>query len=330
MPSAITNKAMIIKEVQMSRYIPFTEEELYQAHHKDIKQYLESIGEKVLHSGTEYMWAQHDSVKFRGHVWYQHSTGAKGTAVNFLMEFFDYSFQDAVITLLDGKYMATRNTRPEDMLGKQPDETYHKKHKVILPPKNPNNKRLYAYLCTARCINPDVVTYFIRKQLIYEDKDNHNIVFIGKDKKGIIRYAGLKGTLTDKPFRREITGSNKNYCFRHISTSDTLYVFEAFIDLFSYISLFHMNYDWHKFNYIALGGLYVDVLKKFLNSYPHIKNIVICTDNDFNSPDGKNHGQEFAVKVKKDLDQRHSVIIHTPKLKDWNEVLTERRKEEKT
>lgn len=311
------------------KFIPFTEEEIYQAAHKDIKQYLESIGEKVLHSGTEYMWAKHDSVKFRGHVWYQHSTGAKGTTIDLLMEFFGHSFQDAVITLLDGNYYATRNTRPEDMIGKQPDETHHKKHKVITPPKNSDNKRLYAYLCSARCINPEVVKYFINKRLIYEDKDNHNIVTIGKDKNGIIRYAGLKGTLTDKPFRREISGSNKNYCFRHISTSDTLYVFEAFIDLFSYISLFHLDYQWHSFNYIALGGLYIEVLKKFLNDYPHIKIIVICTDNDYKSSDGVNHGQEFAVKVKTQFSKNYKVMIHTPVLKDWNEVLISRKKENK-
>ncbi len=320
---------MIIKEAHMSRFIPFTEEELYQAAHKDIKHYLESVGEKVLHSGTEYMWARHDSVKIRGHVWYQHSTGAKGTAVNFLMEFFGYTFQDAVITLLDGKYSATRNTRPEDLIGKQSDERKHKNHKVILPPKNTDNKRLYAYLCTARCIAPEVINYFIRKQLIYEDKNNHNIVIIGKDKKGIIRYVGLKGTLTDKPFKGEVTGSNKNYCFRHIGTSDTLYVFEAFIDLFSYITLFQTVSNWHTYNHIALGGLYIDVLKKFLTDYPHIKTIVICTDNDFNSSDKINHGQDFANKANKLLSSTHKIIIHTPNLKDWNEVLIDRRKESK-
>lgn len=311
----------------MSRFIPFTEEELYQAAHKDIKQYLESIGEKVLHSGTEYMWERHDSVKIRGHVWYQHSTGAKGTAINFLMEFFRFSFQDAVITLLDGNYIATRNTRPIDMTGKQPDEKRHKQHKVILPPKNTDNKRLYAYLCSSRGINADVVSYFVQKRLIYEDKDNHNIVFIGKDKNGIIKYAGLKGTLTDKSFRREINGSNKSYCFKHIGTSDTLYVFEAFIDLFSYITLFHTNYDWHNFNYIALGGLNSEGLKKILADYTHIKELVICTDNDYNSPDGINHGQEFAKKIKTQFKQKYRIMINTPKLKDWNEVLINRKEE---
>lgn len=109
----------------MSKFIPFTDEELYQAHHKDIKEYLESIGEKVLHSGTEYMWEAHDSVKIRGHIWYRHSTGESGTAVNFLMTFFDFSFQEAVITLLDGNYKATSNSKPVDFINK-PD-IYHKK-----------------------------------------------------------------------------------------------------------------------------------------------------------------------------------------------------------
>lgn len=311
------------------KFIPFTKEELYQAAHKDIKQYLESIGEKVLHSGTEYMWERHDSVKIRGHVWYQHSTGAKGTAVNFLMEFFNYSFQDAVITLLDGRYIATRKTRPEDMLGSQPDEKRHKQHKVILPPKNSDNKRLYAYLCSYRGISSETVAYFVQKRLIYEDKDNHNIVYIGKDKKDVVRYVGLKGTLSNKPFKGEINGSNKDFCFRHIGTLDALYVFEAFIDLFSYIDLFLSEYKWRSLNYIALSGLYINVLKKFLESYPHIKNIVICTDNDFKSSDGINHGQKFAYTVKKELNQKYSVTIHTPALKDWNEVLINRKKNEK-
>lgn len=305
----------------MSKFIPFTEEEIYQAAHKDIKDYLESIGEKVLRSGTEYKWARHDSLKFRGHVWYQHSTGEKGTAIDLLMVFFGFSFQDAVITLLDGRYTATAKSRPEDFVGKQQDEKYHKKHKIILPPPNPNNKRLYAYLCNFRAVNPEVVKYFVDKKLIYEEKNNHNIVFIGTDKKGIIRYAGLKGTLTDKPFRGEVGGSNKDYCFRHIGSSEILYVFESFIDLFSYISLFMIDRDWKKDNFLAMCGLYYDVLKKFLDDNKSIKTIIIGTDNDYNSKDGKNHGQEFANTVKNKLGNKYDVRIHTPKLKDWNEII---------
>lgn len=307
----------------MSKYIPFTKEELWEAHHKDIKEYLESIGETVLKSGTEYMWERHTSLKFRGHVWYQHSTGEKGTIVNLLTTFFDFTFQEAVITLLDGKYSATRNTTAMDIANAP--EKRHPKSNIILPQKNENNKRLFAYLCNYRKIDPIVVKYFVNKNLIYEDKNNHNIIYIGKDKKGVIKYAGKKGTLSDINYRGELTGSDKKYCFRHIGTSDTLYVFEAFIDLFSYISLYQLQDNWHIFNYIALGGLNYDILNYFLNSYPHIKKIIICTDNDYNSKDGINHGQVFAKRVKETLSEKYYTDIHIPELKDWNEVLINKR-----
>ena len=308
----------------MSHFIPFTEEELYQAAHTDIKNYLESIGEKVLHSGSEYMWAAHDSVKIRGHVFYQHSTGEKGTAVNFLMCFFNYSFQDAVITLLGGNYIATRKTRPEDMLGKQPDERHHKKSKIILPPKNATNNRLYAYLCKTRKIDINVANYFVRKHLIYEEAQHHNIVFVGKDKNNNVKYAGLKGTLTNHPFKGELPGSNKLYGFKHIGTSDVLFVFEAFVDLLSYITLFQTDENWQQNNYIALNGLVYDTLKKVLSDYSHIKQIFICTDNDFKSSDGINHGQIFAKKVQNSLSKKYEVNIITPVQKDWNEVLIQK------
>lgn len=307
----------------MSRFIPFTEEELYTANHRNIKEVLEGLGQSVAKSGTEYLWIEHNSLKFRGHVWYQHSTGDKGTTVTLLINFFDYSFQDAVIYLLDGKYMATRNSTPSE-ISKIP-VPYHQKAKIVLPQKHTDNKRLLGYLCKARGINISVVQYFIKCNMIYEEAEHHNIVFTGKDKKGVIKYAGLKGTLTDKPFRRELTNSDKRYCFRHIGTSNILYVFEAFIDLFSYITLFHLSMDWHKFNYIALGGLYYDILLNFLKTYPHIKTVVICTDNDYQS--NPNKGQEYAKLTQtKLLHQGYNTKIHTPIKKDWNEVLKENTK----
>lgn len=308
----------------MAKYIPFTDDELYRAHHYDIKTYLESIGETVLKSGTEYMWEKHDSVKIRGHVWYRHSTGDKGTAVNFLTNFFGFTFQEAVITLLNGNYKATKNTKAIDYADSS--TVKHKIQKIISPPKNNNNKRLYAYLCKHRGIDYKIVRYFVERKLIYEDKNNHNIVFIGKDKAGNIQYIGLKGTLTDKPYKSEYSGNNPKYSFKHISSSDTLYVFEAVIDLFSYINLFLLSKDnesWKKENYIALGGLKYLPLQKLLNSYPHIKKVVICTDNDMHNSDGINYGQIFAQKCKEKLSSFYDVKIEVPKLKDWNEDLIE-------
>lgn len=304
----------------MPKFKHFTPEELYQAKHASIKDFLEGIGEKVLKSGTEYMWEKHDSVKIRGHVFYRHSTGQKGDAIEFLTEFFDFNFQDAVITLLNGKYMATRNTTALEAAA-VPAPYHPKSKKIILPQPNENNNRLYGYLCGYRKIDSSVVSYFIARKLIYEEREHHNIVYVGKDKTKAIRYAALKGTSSYKPFKLELYGSNKMYCFRHIGSSDVLYLFEAFVDLLSYITLYHLNIPWHTHNYLALGGLYTDILLRFLKDYPHIKRIVICTDNDFNSSDGINHGQQYAYKIKDYLCNQYNVRIDTPYLKDWNEIL---------
>lgn len=312
----------------MSRYIPFTEEEKYIAHHSDIKAYLESIGEKVLKSGTEFMWAKHDSVKFRGHVYYRHSEDDGGDIVKFLMTFFDFSYQEAVITLLDGKYMAGKHTTA--LNAARAYSPYHPKTaNIVLPKKNKNNNRLYAYLCQYRKIDPSVVKYFVNQHLIYEteekrnDKTFHNICYIGKDGRGVIRYAGIKGTFSNNSFSGDVYNSKKEYCFRHIGTSNVLFVCEAFIDIFSYITLYQLDEPWKTYNYIALAGLSLDVLKAFLKSNRHIKTIVICTDNDYNSSDGVNHGQRFATQAKDSLSTSYRVRIDTPYKKDWNEILME-------
>lgn len=303
----------------MSKFIPFTEEELYRAAHSDIKTILENFGEAVEKSGSEYLWKKHDSVKFRGHIFYQHSTGNKGTAVNFLMEFFGYSFQDAVIYLLDGKYIATRKTQAKDLMYNQPDEKKHKPQPVILPPKAPTNNRLFAYLCKTRGISHSIVYQFLQLGLIYEEALHHNIVFIGKDRKGIVRYAGLKGTISNKPYRGELPNSNKLYSFKYVnSKSNVVYVFEAFIDLMSYINLY-INNNWQDYNYLTLNGLSEQPLTKFLKDYPNIKIINVCTDNDFQAK--KNYGQIFAEKISKKYSNSFTVNIITPHKKDWNEDL---------
>lgn len=305
----------------MSKFIHFTQEEIYKAKHSSIKNYLESIGETVLKSGTEYMWAKHDSVKFRGHVFYRHSNPEqKGDAIQFLIEFFDFSFQEAVITLLDGKYMATRNTTALEAAA-VPSKYHPKTKNIIAPQPFENNRRLYGYLCSYRKIDKTVVDYFIRRKLIFEECEHHNIVFLGKDKKGVIRYAGLKGTSSDKPFKGELRGSNKIFCFRHIGNSNVLFVFEAFVDLLSYITLYHLNLPWHTYNYLATSGLDWETIKRFLRDYPHINSVVLCYDNDYNSSDGINHGQQFAYMVQDYLINNYDVRIDNPYLKDWNEIL---------
>lgn len=308
----------------MSKFIHFTENEIYRAAHVNIKDFLESKGEKVLRSGTEYMWERHDSVKFRDHVWYRHSTGDKGTVINFLCTFYNMSFQDAVITLLNYSKDDVSVRRLEDK------SKSREKKKFCLPQKYENNDRLFDYLCGFRCIDKDVVSYFVDNNYIYESRikykgrDIYNCVFVGYDNKHKARYAALKGTNSYYPYTGEVEDSEKSYGFNYIGGSEILYAFEAAIDLLSYISLFRLNEPWKKDNYVALGTLSRLALDRVLIDYPNIRKIYLCLDNDSTSK--KNRGQIAAQKFMGIYKEKgYSVETLVPTLKDWNEDLKEKR-----
>ena len=54
--------------------------------------------------------------------------------------------------------------------------------------------RVFAYLLKTRGLDADVVSYFARRKLLYEDAAHHNAVFIGTDEGGCPRHAHLRST----------------------------------------------------------------------------------------------------------------------------------------
>lgn len=303
----------------MSKYVHFSQEQLDRAAHTDIKSFLEAKGENVEKSGSEWMWAANHSVKIRGNVFYDHSTGDTGTAINFLCEFYNMKFPDAVYTLIGDDYAGARLDRAF--------EVHHKEQKpFLLPKRNRNMQRVYAYLMQERHIEDDIITFFAHQRTLYESEKTHNCVFVGLDAKGKPRAAHEKGTLSDRPFRGDVDGSEKDYFFNYFGGSDRLYVFEAPIDLMSYICL-NKTRSWQQHNFIALGGLSDRALARFLVEHPNIKHILFCLDNDFNArkkngtPD-ENHGQIMAEQYRiKYAGQGFDTGIITPKCKDWNDVI---------
>jgi hypothetical protein len=150
---------------------------------------------------------------------------------------------------------------------------------MILPPKNDNYRRLFAYLIKTRGLSQEVVSDFVHRNLIYEDAIHHNIVYCGMDPAGKIRYAGLRGTadLYGKPFKMDVAGNDKNYGVNIVNKdSYELKVFESVIDCMSYIDMKHDNVS----NKLILGMVEDNPLEQFLQDYHHIKRIVFCLDND--------------------------------------------------
>ena len=75
--------------------------------------------------------------------------------------------------------------------------------------------------------------FFFASGDIYEDAAHHNAVFVGRDEDGIPRYAHSKGTAGN--FRLDVKGSDKafNFCYR--GEGERVFVFEAPVDLLSFL-----------------------------------------------------------------------------------------------
>ena len=138
---------------------------------------------------------------------------------------------------------------------------------------------LISYLNQERGISKTVIEWFLRTGLIYESRHYHNVVFKGNDKDGVTRFASMRGVFDKqgKPFKCDVAGNDKNYGFNVVNEDSTeLVVFEAAIDLMSYMDIF-TDFESNK---LALGMLADAPLETFLGEHPQITSIRFCLDGD--------------------------------------------------
>ena len=212
----------------MSSYIHFTEEQKQRAAAVDLEEFLRCRGEKLLSSGREKRLASDHSVTVRGNEWYDHAEERGGHAVSFVQRFYSLSYPDAVTMLLGGELGTAYPSAGE--------RTEEPVKPFALPPANKDMRRVFAYLIKHRGIAKDVVAHFAKAGLLYEDAEYHNAVFVGTDAEGVPRHAHKRSANSyGKAFRLNVEGSDPRYSFHHVGTDRSLYVFEAPIDMLSYI-----------------------------------------------------------------------------------------------
>ena len=180
-----------------------------------------------------------------------------------------------------------------------------------LPERNESCEIARKYLIEQRKLSEQLVDQMIEKGDIYESKNYHNVVFVGRGKEQNPRYAAMRGT-DEKRYCGEARGSEKTYGFGHIGTDEKLFVFESPIDLLSYITA--VPEEWEKHSYISLGGLSEKAMKRMYTEYPHIHFIYLCLDND---EPGNERCRQFVSLIPEEL----SVYRLEPVKKDWNECL---------
>ena len=288
-------------------YIHFTEEQKRQANAVDLVEFLRFKGEPLTRSGRELRMGRNHSVTVRGNEWYDHAAEKGGGPVSFLKEFYGMNYPEAVLALLnqDVSQPCIQVDTPREKVKKT----------FTLPPASENNRRAFAYLLKHRHLDRDVLTTFVQLGLIYEDQKYHNAVFVGIDKDGTPRHAHKRSTNSQgRSFRMTVEGSDFRYAFNWPGTSGHLLVFEAPIDMLSFLSMYHDS-NWAMHSYVALCGTSSQPLLGMLERCPNIKTVHLCLDND-------QAGQLATRRLAKAVREKGlAVDARVPVGKDWNEDL---------
>ena len=279
----------------------YTQAQIDKANAVDLEKFLRAQGETLVRSGKEYRWKAHDSLTVCGNKWFRHSQSKGGLPVDFVMEFYGKSFLEAVQMLTGEPGEAQPEADPA------PSPAFR------LPLRNVTNANILNYLTQERKLSPSLVNFFIAAGDIYEDAAHHNVVFVGRDADGHPRYASSRG-IREK-FRQDAAGAEKAFGFAHRGTDKQLLVFEAPIDLLSFIELFPKN--WQQHNYLSLGGVSGKALRQFLSERPDVERVFLCLDAD-------KAGEDACKRLAALLPDTVSVTRIQPCMKDWNDVLVHR------
>ena len=279
----------------------YTQAQIDKANAVDLEKFLRAQGETLVRSGKEYRWKAHDSLTVCGNKWFRHSQSKGGFPVDFVMEFYGKSFPEAVQMLTGEPGEAQPEADPA------PSPAFR------LPLRNVTNANILNYLTQERKLSPSLVNFFIAAGDIYEDAAHHNVVFVGRDADGHPRYASSRG-IREK-FRQDAAGAEKAFGFAHRGTDKQLLVFEAPIDLLSFIELFPKN--WQQHNYLSLGGVSGKALRQFLSERPDVERVFLCLDAD-------KAGEDACKRLAALLPDTVSVTRIQPCMKDWNDVLVHR------
>ena len=279
----------------------YTQAQIDKANAVDLEKFLRAQGETLVRSGKEYRWKAHDSLTVCGNKWFRHSQSKGGLPVDFVMEFYGKSFPEAV-QMLTGE--------PGEV---QPEADPAPSPAFRLPLRNVTNANILNYLTQERKLSPSLVNFFIAAGDIYEDSSHHNVVFVGRDADGHPRYASSRGI--QEKFRQDAAGAEKAFGFAHRGTDKQLLVFEAPIDLLSFIELFPKN--WQQHNYLSLGGVSGKALRQLLSERPDVERVFLCLNAD-------KAGEDACKRLAALLPDTMSATRIQPCMKDWNDVLVHR------
>ena len=285
-----------------------TPEQIAQAKEWDLLTYLQRYDpHQLVHvGGSTYCTREHDSLKISNGKWnwFSRKIGGK-TALDYLIKVQGFSFTQAVEALA-GPNLSHPPPAVQAGLKEQGPR------KLVLPQASRCATHIVSYL-HGRGIDYDVIDYCIQTGRLYESLPYHNAVFVGRDENGTAKHAHMRSTNSwGDPFRLNVEGCDPRYSFHYDGKDGRLYVFEAPIDLLSYISL-HPD-RWQDHSYVACCGTSAIPVITCLDRMARPEEVVLCLDND-------GPGRTASAAIQKKLSE-YEVIDNPPhRGKDYNDQL---------
>ena len=281
----------------------YTQQQVQAAQHTDLVSFLASRGETTVRKGRDYLWEKHQ-VWINGHEWFSHYENVGGNAIDFVRRYYGLDFRDAVRELI-------RTDASECVPVPVSSPPSKEKKPLVLPERNPATDRVTAYLTEKRFVSWEIVSVFIDNGTLYESADHHDCVFVGMDENGNPRHCHKRSTGGD--FKQTMPGSEAEFSFHYNGADDSLFVFEAPIDMLAYITLYPDG--WQDHSYVALCSVADRALTHRLEVNPNLRKVFLCLDNDA-------AGRTAAERMKESLSERgYEVEILLPTSKDWDEDL---------
>ena len=268
------------------------QELIKQARQTNLVAYLIDKGESLKRVGKNFMLESHDSLYIKDNMFIWYSRNTKGNSIDFLMCYYNFTFQQAV----------------EELTSKSLEDIQIPPYEPSEPPvRADNEKRVLGYLCKKRCLESGIIFSLIKQGKLYQDTNgNCNFVITDWEEKTI--GAEIVGT-GDTRYKQITTHSTYGF---HISVgkiTDILY-FESAIDLLSCYQLYQDKFTHHLF--VSLGGLNGSIVSELYKLHSDKKHW-LCVDND-------QAGTEFIQQEKEKIEVLHTFRPPTA-FKDWNDYL---------
>jgi hypothetical protein len=237
-------------------------------------------------------------------AWYYHYESVGGNnSVNCLTQVLGKDFITAVEELSSGGIGTVQYVPPPITA------THEEKREFTMPERAEHYKNVYANFIKTRAIPREVLTEFIKENLLYQDTHG-NAVFVRRDDEGKVVGAEIQGTNSSKRFKKDVGGDSRLFQFPvscKAGEAKRAYVFESAIDLMSFYA-FSKKEKLQGAVLVSMGGLKPEAVKEMENR--GVK-IYACVDND-------EGGRKFCID-----NNFHSAsgVLAERNVKDWNELL---------